>query len=354
MRLAKGGFNPQFSPDGRRITFWTGAQVTASTPSKIFIVPATGGAPEEIQTGLPFSRHPVWTPDGTRLLFWGADGFGKADWYTVDAVREGGRSQRPVSLGWIESVGHLPIDVYPWAWIGQRAVFLLPSGDAHDLWSILVSPRNWRATGPIERLTAGLDSAEHPGVSLTGRAVWAKVQTKINVWSLAVDANTGRVKGEWQQTTIGISRKQRPNLSRNGKRAVFNDGPAIALMELSTGKETIIAASGLHASLTADRIKGGVRKGSRQGGNGFIRRQSDGRYSRKGLYWVRHAVWRLVNRPAEDPVRLGGASGSEFVRLEDPPKDRVAPAKRARLYPSRFSCSNGGSVDCDNRWAVPR
>ena len=70
-----------------------------------------------------------------------------------------------------------------------------------------------------------------------------------------MDANTGRVKGEWQQTTIGISPKQRPNLSRNGKRAVFNDGPAIALMELSTGKETIIAASGLHASLTADGSK---------------------------------------------------------------------------------------------------
>jgi serine/threonine protein kinase/Tol biopolymer transport system component len=257
VRLAKGGFNPQFSPDGRRITFWTGAQVMVSTPSKIFVVPATGGAPEEIQTGIPFSRHPVWTPDGTRLLFWGTDGFSKVDWYTVDAVREGARSQPPVSCGWFESVGQLQMfdAYYPWGWIGQRAVFPFASGDAHDLWSIRISPRNWRANGPIERLTAGLDSAEHPGVSLTGRAVWAKVQTEINVWSLPVDANTGRVNGEWRQITIGISPKQRPNLSRNGKRAVFNDGAAIALMELGTGKETIIAASGMHASLTADGSK---------------------------------------------------------------------------------------------------
>jgi len=81
------------------------------------------------------------------------------------------------------------------------------------------------------------------------------VQTDINVWSLPVDANMGRINGEWQQITTGISPKLRPNLSRNGKRAVFNDGQAIALMELGTGKETIVAASGSHASLTADGSK---------------------------------------------------------------------------------------------------
>ncbi len=274
VRVAKGGSNPQFSPDGRRIAFWTGAQVMASTPSKIFVVPATGGAPEEIQTGIPFSRHPIWTPDGTHLLFWGAsDKFAKVDWYTVAAESEGIRSPPAASTGWFDYSGRprnsnaVPpaisgrqvawdnLDVYPSGWIGPRAVFRLASDDAQDLWSIPISQTAWKATGPIERLTAGLNSAQHPGVSLTGRAVWAKVETEINVWSLPVEADTGRVRGEWQQITKGISAKQRPNLSRNGKRAVFNDGPAIALMELSTRKETIIAASGLHASLSADGLK---------------------------------------------------------------------------------------------------
>jgi eukaryotic-like serine/threonine-protein kinase len=257
VRVAKGGFDPQFSPDGRRITFWTGAQVTASTPSKIYVVSANGGAPEEIQTGLPFSRHPIWTPDGSHLVFWGAsDGFARVDWYTVGVGHAGDSSHPAVSCGWVDSVGRSRVfDVYPWGWIGQRAVFPLPSGDANDLWSIPISPRSWLVAGPMERLTAGLDSTLHPGLSATGRIVWAKVQTEINVWSLPVDANTGRSKGEWQQVTTGISPKQRPNLSRNGKRAVFNDGQAVAVTELGTGKETIIATNGYYASLTADGSK---------------------------------------------------------------------------------------------------
>lgn len=257
VRVARDGFDPQFSPDGRRIAFWTGAQVTASTPSKIFVVPAIGGVPEEIRTGLPFARHPIWTPDGKRLLFWGvAEGFQYAEWYTVEVGSEGGATQSPVSCDWFEHAGRpFFLDLYPLGWIGSRAVFRLPSGDAEDLWSIPISYKKGRATGAIQRLTAGVDSAEHPGVSPNGRIVWAKVETGINVWSLPVDANTGRVHGEWQQITTGSRPKLRPNLSRDGTRAVFNDGTAIAVMELGTGRETIIAESGVHASLTADGSK---------------------------------------------------------------------------------------------------
>jgi Tol biopolymer transport system component len=58
---------PRWSPDGKQIAFFS---VTSGKPSRIYVVSADGGSPEEL---LPNDDHPEadpwWSPDGTKLVF---------------------------------------------------------------------------------------------------------------------------------------------------------------------------------------------------------------------------------------------------------------------------------------------
>jgi hypothetical protein len=63
--LPPGTFAPRLSPDGRRVAFdvYDGSVWIAEI--------ANLGAPRRVATG----RFPMWSPDGTRLLFAGVNGF---------------------------------------------------------------------------------------------------------------------------------------------------------------------------------------------------------------------------------------------------------------------------------------
>jgi Tol biopolymer transport system component len=58
--------SPAFSPDGTMMAF---SRDSGSNRSHIFLVPAAGGATQEIDTGAALDYEPAWSPDGKRLSF---------------------------------------------------------------------------------------------------------------------------------------------------------------------------------------------------------------------------------------------------------------------------------------------
>ena len=77
--LAKGGSDPQFSPDGTLVAYWVGKAIgsalgAASSRHALFVIPARGGDPREVQTDLRESGQPVWAPDGKHLIVYGSRG----------------------------------------------------------------------------------------------------------------------------------------------------------------------------------------------------------------------------------------------------------------------------------------
>jgi Tol biopolymer transport system component len=57
-RLASLGRRPRFSPDGKWIAYWVG-DLSYYGRRHIFVIPATGGQPRELQPGFFFASHPV-------------------------------------------------------------------------------------------------------------------------------------------------------------------------------------------------------------------------------------------------------------------------------------------------------
>ena len=57
---------PRWSPDGTQIAF---AAQEPGKPSKIYVVPAAGGVPEQVTTGESNDGDPSWSPDGDELAF---------------------------------------------------------------------------------------------------------------------------------------------------------------------------------------------------------------------------------------------------------------------------------------------
>jgi Tol biopolymer transport system component len=74
--VAKSGWKPRFSPDGKWIAFFrlSGSEdvnVSAGM-GQLFIVPPEGGESRQIQPNFAYARNPIWAPDGRHILFAGA------------------------------------------------------------------------------------------------------------------------------------------------------------------------------------------------------------------------------------------------------------------------------------------
>jgi eukaryotic-like serine/threonine-protein kinase len=263
--IAKGGHDPQFSPDGSRIAYWTGAGVSVSITSQIYTIPSTGGVPRDGQSEVNYARHPIWTADGKHLLFWGLSEQG-ADWWVVelDTGSGSGSAKKNVPTGvqvtFSRTLGGL---IYPGCWLEEHVIYPAQFGDTTDLWSIPIARRNWRATAKPSRLTTGLELVQHPSASGNRHLVFASLHADVNIWSFAVDGNSGKVTGELEKLTDGIALKDRPVLARGGRKLAFGitgsrqdtDG-SIVVKDLTTGKETRLATPGsLYPSLNRDGSK---------------------------------------------------------------------------------------------------
>ena len=141
--LLRGAYHgPRFSPDGQ----WVAAAISVSMQSKIVVAPVAGGAPRRIAEDFYMATRPVWSPDGTKILFTGnrqqAD---PADWWIVpfdggSAVKLGaGTIIAKITAG--RAVAPFPTD-----WIEDR--ILISIG---NLWRIPIS-RDYKLGAP-ERLT---------------------------------------------------------------------------------------------------------------------------------------------------------------------------------------------------------
>ena len=256
--LAAGGVDPRYSPDGATVAYWMGKSFgssigAAAAPHSLFLVPASGGHPSEVQTDLNTTGQPIWAPDGKHLIVSGTriESRLRSDWWVVPA--RGGLAAPTGALaafrkqGMSESVHFLSVVPRPDSWVGDSILFSGQFHDSMNLWRVPISTGDWRVNGPARRLTTGSGLEVKPSMSSTGPIAFAGVALSANIWSLPVNANQARVTGPLLRITNGAWLDNSPSVSADGRRISFDStrsgGKAtIWIKELDTGREALLAS----------------------------------------------------------------------------------------------------------------
>jgi Tol biopolymer transport system component len=254
MKLVDGGELPGFSPDGATIAYLVPAALT--NRAALFVISARGGAPRHLQPDLvaiypsPLGGHqaPLWSPDGTNILFRGMRvGDPKTRGWWIASV-SGGEAAA------IEGVPAEPewLARYALAWRGEYIYYLEGEPiNGSTLYRARLASRPWRITGTPEKLTSYAGVSTAASTSARGRMVFASLAPVTNIWSASLQAGKGATSGQLERITADSNGKRRLTVAANGSRLAYSSyGPPgqanveVRVREIATGRESLIAGSG--------------------------------------------------------------------------------------------------------------
>ena len=261
--MARRGRCPRFSPDGKWIAYWVGAEGSgdpdAAGASQVFVVPAAGGDPRQIQPGFLSARSPLWFPDSRYVLFVGNrdsmhGAAGPSSWWA--APLDGGPPLEAVPRGafqqaWMQDV------LTPSAWAPGNHV--IASSDLNQLWRVAISTQSHTIEGTPERISNGLYSETSPSLSLNGRMAFSSATARTGLWTLPIATESARPQGAPIRIAgaAGV-RAGFPALSPDGRRLCYStsarDGMVLWKEALDTARrEPVVLTNGSNwSSFLAD------------------------------------------------------------------------------------------------------
>ena len=280
-KLASRGIFPRFSPDGSLVAYMELLAFSTTGLAPMFTVPADGGEPQPFLPAFGAARPPggigpMWSPDGTRVLFTGApfDDPAKRDWWVAPV--DGGP---PVSSGGRDALPRIDVVQFPCDWLPERVLFLAGTTfEGVNLYGASMS-REGRIEGPVETFTSGPGMMWTPSVSVDGRIALSKFQWVIHLWQTELDPVMGHAAGKPARITDDAAPKFGFSLRRDGSQLAFStySGPKekrlaeVRLRDLDGGQEKVLVSESGRLTISLfPRLSG---DGSRLAWTGFVDRQ---------------------------------------------------------------------------------
>lgn len=210
-KLVENGFNPDYSPDGKRIAFdasWVG-------PRRIWLVDSHGHNPQQITSdtseGVAHVR-PRWSPDGSKIVFQIIERTkfdvrifdltsGRSTWVTNDAVQ----------------------DINPvWSASGQHVYFSSYRGGGINIWRVRVAADGSPSSLP-QQLTIGAGQDVEIATSRDGKLLaFSILRQNADIWRLPVLPETGKPNGAPQEVITTTREDSRGSWSPDGSLIAFN------------------------------------------------------------------------------------------------------------------------------------
>jgi Tol biopolymer transport system component len=249
---------PRFSPDGQRVTYWTGPPVWVTTVTRattgLFVIPASGGPPRALAPEFAQARYGAWSPDGKKILFLGSrerdPDQSSLDWYLVDV--DGGEPIRTGALEVLRRGGLKGVPI-PGGWSRDGAViFANYDEEASNVWQLPISAATGRVAGEPARLTFGTAIERSPTFSSSGHVFFTSVAENVDVWRLPLDAKTGLASGAIERVTDNAAKDRLMNIS--------DDGRTMAFVSSRTGQDELWIRdmhAGRDRQITSSNARGG-------------------------------------------------------------------------------------------------
>jgi Tol biopolymer transport system component/tRNA A-37 threonylcarbamoyl transferase component Bud32 len=219
-RLTDFGYNPSWSPDGRRIAVSTtqfAYPTDRSGLGELWAVDLASGAKRPIWQGGD-AAQPSWSPHGQRIAFWGLRGqSGRRDLWTVAADGSGART------GAAAVTDDSALDFSPaWSPDGRFLYFASDRGGTMNLWRIPIDEGSGRVLGEAESITTPSGWSGWASLSRDGKAlVYASVEFRSTLLRVGFDPDSGETTG----SAAAVMRSTLPirdhAVSPDGKRVAF-------------------------------------------------------------------------------------------------------------------------------------
>jgi Tol biopolymer transport system component/DNA-binding winged helix-turn-helix (wHTH) protein len=264
--LAKNGLNPKYSPDGLQVAFWVGAEhVYNGVPGSaaVWVVPEAGGQPRRVGPDFTAARHPVWSPDGRRLLVIGYNAqkafeASSDDWWLIPT--DGGQAIKTGLHDGLEHAGQgraasssFPAAAVPtpgcWLAASSSVIFSMENSaaDIWNLWEAGLSTETGKFTGVLKRISTGSSREVDPSCAAAGALAFTNLEVRRDIWSLPFDLDRRKSMGALARITQALATRNGSSLSSNGRYVAFSSNQSgrdnIWLRELETGKESPVANS---------------------------------------------------------------------------------------------------------------
>jgi Tol biopolymer transport system component/DNA-binding winged helix-turn-helix (wHTH) protein len=233
-KIAPFGYYPLWSPDGSQVLFQTHFTAPAHW-NRFYLAQLDGSEPHQVlaefiaQNKL-FPGSAVWHPDGKRVTVWVGDFSPSPSFWTVPIAGGHGIKteiapvvQRKLAEASGEGEVGEQLGNYSFSWSpsGDAIYFERGYRGARNIWKMTVDPKSLRATG-IDRLTTGPGPDTRVAVSTDGKrlAFTAKSQ-RIRTWLFPFDATAGHIGGSGEAITSPGTMSVDPKLSRDGSKVAY-------------------------------------------------------------------------------------------------------------------------------------
>jgi serine/threonine protein kinase len=245
------GRNPQISPDGKSLLYWTGDPDPYVASGKIFLSPLLGGEPVQIAKEFQDARFPVWSPGGGAILFTGCETTEKtlpgcSDWWVVSTY-----GKRIVNTHIVERLRGDGITLSrPGDGFWNEAGLVFSGGSPGlpvNLWRIALDPQTWRVlSGPKQLLKEDARDVS-PSIGADGSIAYARISGSLHVWRVDHANNPG--DAALSKITQDADIDGSPYVSEGGRWLVFARGRgnqrSIWIRDNLTQLETQLVNSGM-------------------------------------------------------------------------------------------------------------